>query len=168
MPSPPHTAASRRSPVAPDWVMMADMGMVLMMVVVPGLVVLGETLLIPKMVGLAPPAPACVVVRMVVGFPSPDVTSFRMVPAGSGPFVCNGVGVGGRQSARGSWGGSGTRFGVGGGTDTNAHLDDLGDGAGGRLSGHRRGLHRFGLHHRHHLAQVRDLGRGGGGESGGE
>lgn len=67
--------------------MMADMGIVLMMVVVPGLVVLGETLLMPRIVGLAVLPPACVVVRMVVGFPSADVTSFRIVPAGSGPFV---------------------------------------------------------------------------------
>lgn len=45
-------------PVAPDWVIMADMGMVLMIVVVPGFVVLGETLLMPRMVGLVPVPPA--------------------------------------------------------------------------------------------------------------
>lgn len=74
-------------PVAPAWVMMADMGMVLMMVVVPGLVVLGETLLMPRMVGLVPAPLAWVVVMMVVGLPSAEVTSFRIVPAGRGPFV---------------------------------------------------------------------------------
>lgn len=70
--------------------MMADMGMVLMIVVVPGLVVLGDTLLMPRMVGLVPAPLACVVVMMVVGLPSADVTSFRMVPAGRGPLVCKG------------------------------------------------------------------------------
>lgn len=67
----------------------ADMGMVLMMVVVPGLVVeVGDMLLTPRMVGLVPATPAWLVVMMVVGFPSADVTSFRMVPAGRGPLVC--------------------------------------------------------------------------------
>lgn len=47
--------------MAPAWVIMADMGMVLMMVVVPGLVVLGETLLMPRIVGLVPAPLACVV-----------------------------------------------------------------------------------------------------------
>lgn len=75
-------------PVAPACVMMADMGMVLMMVVVPGLVVLGDTLLMPRMVGLVPAPLACVVVMMVVGLPSAEVTSFRIVPAGKGPLVC--------------------------------------------------------------------------------
>lgn len=74
-------------PVAPAWVIMADMGMVLMMVVVPGFVVLGETLLMPRIVGLVPAPLACVVVMMVVGLPSADVTSFRIVPAGRGPLV---------------------------------------------------------------------------------
>lgn len=74
--------------MAPACVMMADMGMVLMMVVVPGLVVLGDTLLMPRMVGLVPAPLACVVVMMVVGLPSAEVTSFRMVPAGRGPLVC--------------------------------------------------------------------------------
>lgn len=69
--------------------MRADMGMVLMMVVVPGLeVVVGDMLLTPRMVGLAPPTPAWLVVMMVVGLPSADVTSFRMVPAGRPPFDC--------------------------------------------------------------------------------
>lgn len=76
--------------MAPACVMMADMGMVLMMVVVPGLVVLGDTLLMPKMVGLVPAPLACVVVMIVVGLPSAEVTSFRMVPAGRGPLVCKG------------------------------------------------------------------------------
>lgn len=76
--------------MAPACVMMADMGMVLMMVVVPGLVVLGDTLLMPRMVGLVPAPLACVVVMMVVGLPSAEVTSFRMVPAGRGPLVCEG------------------------------------------------------------------------------
>lgn len=68
---------------------MADMGMVLMMVV-PGLVVLvGDMLLMLRMVGLVPVLPAWVVM-MVVGLPSADVTSFRMVPAGRGPFVWGG------------------------------------------------------------------------------
>lgn len=58
--------------------------MVLIMVV-PGLVVLvGE---MPRMVGLVPVPPACVVVMMVVGLPSAEVTNFNMVPAGRGPFV---------------------------------------------------------------------------------
>lgn len=80
----------RPLPVAPAWVIMADMGMVLMIVVVPGLVVLGDTLLMPRMVGLLPAPLACVVVMMVVGLPSAEVTSFRMVPAGRGPLVCKG------------------------------------------------------------------------------
>lgn len=67
--------------------MIADIGIVLMMVVVPGFVVLGETLLMPRMVGLVPVPPACEVVIMVVGLPSADVTNFRIVPAGRGPFV---------------------------------------------------------------------------------
>lgn len=74
-------------PVAPDWVIIADMGMVLMMVVVPGFVVLGETLLMPRIVGLVPVPPAWEVVMIVVGLPSAEVTSFRMVPAGRGPLV---------------------------------------------------------------------------------
>lgn len=65
---------------------MADMGMVLMMVV-PCLVVVGETPLMLRIVGLFPAPPAWEVVMMVVGFPSAEVTSFRMVPAGRGPFV---------------------------------------------------------------------------------
>lgn len=88
----------RPSPVAPACVMMADMGMVLMMVVVPGFVVLGDTLLMPRMVGFVPAPPACVVVMMVVGLPSADVTSFRMVPAGRGPLVCTG-----ETRRRGRW-----------------------------------------------------------------
>lgn len=80
----------RPLPVAPAWVIMADMGIVLMIVVVPGLVVLGDTLLMPRMVGLLPAPLACVVVMMVVGLPSAEVTSFRMVPAGRGPLVCKG------------------------------------------------------------------------------
>lgn len=72
--------------MAPGWVMMADMGMVLM-IVVPCLVVVGETPLMLRIVGLFPVPPAWEVVMMVVGFPSADVTSFRMVPAGRGPFV---------------------------------------------------------------------------------
>lgn len=67
--------------------MIADMGMVLMMVV-PCLVVVGETPLMLRMVGLFPVPPAWEVVIMVVGLPSAEVTSFRMVPAGSGPLVC--------------------------------------------------------------------------------
>lgn len=56
--------------------------------VVPGLLVVeGE---MPRMVGLEPAPPACVVVMMVVGFPSAEVTSFNMVPAGRGPFVWEG------------------------------------------------------------------------------
>lgn len=65
---------------------MADMGMVLM-IVVPCLVVVGETPLMFRIVGLFPVPPAWDVVMMVVGFPSADVTSFKIVPAGSGPFV---------------------------------------------------------------------------------
>lgn len=49
----------------------ADTGMVLIMVV-PGLVVVD---------------PACAVLRRVVCLPSADVTNFKMVPAGRGPFV---------------------------------------------------------------------------------
>lgn len=67
--------------------MMADMGIVLMMVV-PCLVVVGETPLMLRIVGLFPVPPAWEVVMMVVGLPSAEVTSFRIVPAGSGPFVC--------------------------------------------------------------------------------
>lgn len=78
---------SKFGPVAPGWVMMADIGMVLMMVV-PCLVVVGETPLMLRMVGLFPVPPAWEVVMIVVGLPSAEVTSFRMVPAGSGPFVC--------------------------------------------------------------------------------
>lgn len=66
--------------------MMADMGMVLIMVV-PCLVVVGETPLMLRIVGLFPVPPAWEVVMMVVGLPSAEVTSFRMVPAGRGPFV---------------------------------------------------------------------------------
>lgn len=66
--------------------MMADMGIVLMMVV-PCLVVVGETPLMLRIVGLFPVPPAWEVVMMVVGLPSAEVTSFRIVPAGSGPFV---------------------------------------------------------------------------------
>lgn len=97
-PSPAFSPAHRGRPlpVAPACVMMADMGMVLMIVVVPGLVVLGDTLLMPRMVGLVPAPLACVVVMMVVGLPSADVTSFRMVPAGKGPLVCKGKMNGGR------------------------------------------------------------------------
>lgn len=58
--------------------------MVLMMVVPGFVVVVGE---MPRMVGLLPAPPACVVVMMVVGLPSAEVTSFSMVPAGRGPFV---------------------------------------------------------------------------------
>lgn len=76
--------------MAPACVMMADMGIVLMMVVVPGFVVLGDTLLMPRMVGLVPAPLACVVVMMVVGLPSAEVTSLRMVPAGRGPLVYKG------------------------------------------------------------------------------
>lgn len=72
------------TPVAPC---NADMGMVLMMVVPGLLVVVGETLLMPRMVGLVPVPPACEVVMIVVGLPSADVTSFRMVPAGRGVLV---------------------------------------------------------------------------------
>ena len=76
---------SGHRPVAPDWVMMADTGMVLMMVV-PCLL-LGDMPLMFKMCGLLPPPPAWEVVMMVVGLPSAEVTSFRMVPAGRPPFV---------------------------------------------------------------------------------
>lgn len=121
VPAPPHAVpvASQCSPVAPDWVMMADMGMVLMMVVVPGLVVLGETLLMPRMVGLGGAPPACVVLRMVGGFPSADVTSFRMVPAGSGPLVCGerGALIGGGWGRKGLIGGFGERMGLIGGLE---------------------------------------------------
>lgn len=65
--------------------MIADMGMVLM-IVVPCLVVVGDMPLMFRMVGLFP-VPAWEVVMMVVGLPSAEVTSFRMVPAGRGPFV---------------------------------------------------------------------------------
>lgn len=67
------------------------MGMVLMKVVVPGLLVVVDARpLMPRMVGLLPVPPAWDVVIIVVGLPSADVTSFRMVPAGSGPFVWDG------------------------------------------------------------------------------
>lgn len=56
----------------------ADIGKVLMMVVL-GLEVAGETL---RMVGLVGVIPAS-----VVCFPSADVTSFRIVPAGRAPFA---------------------------------------------------------------------------------
>lgn len=69
--------------------MMADMGMVLMMVV-PCLVVVGETPLMLRIVGLFPVPPAWEVVMIVVGLPSAEVTNFRMVPAGRGPFVWGG------------------------------------------------------------------------------
>lgn len=69
--------------------MMADMGIVLM-IVVPCLVVVGETPLIFRIVGLFPVPPAWDVVMIVVGLPSAEVTSFKMVPAGSGPFVWEG------------------------------------------------------------------------------
>lgn len=72
-------------PVAPAWVMMADMGMVLMMVV-PCLVVVGDMPLMLRMVGLFP-EPAWDEVMMVAGLPSAEVTSFSMVPAGRGPLV---------------------------------------------------------------------------------
>lgn len=73
--------------MAPACVIIADIGMVLMMVVVPGLVVLGETLLMPRIVGLVPVPPAWELVMIVVGLPSAEVTSFRIVPAGRGPLV---------------------------------------------------------------------------------
>lgn len=63
------------------------MGMVLIMVVPGLLAVVGETVLYPRIVGLLPGPPACEVVMIVVGLPSADVTSFRMVPAGRGVFV---------------------------------------------------------------------------------
>lgn len=80
--------------MAPGCVMIADMGMVLMMVV-PCFVVVGETPLMLRMVGLFPAPPAWEVVIMVVGLPSAEDTSFRMVPAGSGPLVCGERGGGG-------------------------------------------------------------------------
>lgn len=58
----------------------ADIGIVLMMVV-PGLDVVGET---PRMVDLAAVDPACAV---AICFPSAEVTSFRMVPAGRPALV---------------------------------------------------------------------------------
>lgn len=61
----------------------ADTGIVLIMVV-PGLEVVGVT---PRMVGLVGVDPACAVLSMVVCLPSADVTNFRMVPAGRVPFV---------------------------------------------------------------------------------
>ena len=73
-------------PVAPGWVMIADIGMVLIMVV-PCLVVVGETPLMLRIVGLFPVPPAWEVVMIVVGLPSAEVTNFRIVPAGRGPFV---------------------------------------------------------------------------------
>ncbi|TNN67333.1 hypothetical protein EYF80_022440 [Liparis tanakae] len=69
----------------PAWPMMADMGIVLIMVV-PCLVVVGDTPLMLRIVGLFPAPPAWEVVMMVVGLPSAEVTSFRMVPAGREPF----------------------------------------------------------------------------------
>ncbi len=75
----------RNGPVAACWI--ADMGIVLKMVVPGLLVVVGETVLMPSIVGLVPVPPACEVVMIVVGLPSADVTSFRMVPAGRGVFV---------------------------------------------------------------------------------
>lgn len=66
--------------------MIADIGMVLMMVV-PCFVVVGETPLMLRIVGLFPAPPAWDVVMIVVGLPSAEVTSFRIVPAGRGPFV---------------------------------------------------------------------------------
>lgn len=57
--------------------------MVLMMVV-PGLEGFGLT---PRMVDLVGVDPACAVLRMVVCFPSADVTNFKMVPAGRAPFL---------------------------------------------------------------------------------
>lgn len=68
------------SPAAPC---KADTGMVLM-IVVPGLEVVGVT---PRIVDLVGVDPACAVLRMVVCLPSADVTNFKMVPAGRGPFV---------------------------------------------------------------------------------
>lgn len=65
-------------------VIMADTGMVLMMV---GLVVLGDMLLMPRILDLFLSPLACVVVMIVAGLPSAEVTSFRMVPAGKGPLV---------------------------------------------------------------------------------
>lgn len=65
--------------------------MVLIIVVVPGFVVLGDTLLMPRMVGLVPVPPACELVMIVVGLPSAEVTSFRIVPAGRGPLVLRGI-----------------------------------------------------------------------------
>lgn len=61
----------------------ADIGMVLMMVV-PGLEVAGET---PRMVDLVDVDPACTVLRRVVCLPSADVTNFKMVPGGRPPFA---------------------------------------------------------------------------------
>jgi hypothetical protein len=60
--------------------------MVLMMVV-PCLVVVGDMPLMFRMVGLFPVPPAWDVVMMVVGLPSAEVTSFSMVPAGREPLV---------------------------------------------------------------------------------
>ena len=71
--------------------MMAETGMVLMMVV-PCLVV-GDMPLMFRMVGLLPAPPAWEVVMMVVGLPSAEVTSFRMVPAGRAPLVWGGGGI---------------------------------------------------------------------------
>lgn len=72
--------------MAPDWFIIADIGMVLMMVV-PCLVVVGDMPLMFRMVGLFPVPPAWDVVMMVVGLPSAEVTSFSMVPAGREPLV---------------------------------------------------------------------------------
>lgn len=67
---PPHLLSPQHTGEGPyPWpacVLMADMGMVLMIVVVPGLVVLGDTLLVLGMVELSPAPLACVVVMMVV------------------------------------------------------------------------------------------------------
>ena len=49
-------------------------------------VAVGDMPLMLRMVGLLPVLPAWVVM-MVVGLPSAEVTSFKMVPAGRGPFV---------------------------------------------------------------------------------
>lgn len=82
-----HTVKSDElRPVFPGWVMMADMGIVLI-IVVPCFVVVGETPLMLRIVGLFPVPPACEVVMIVVGFPSAEVTNLRIVPAGRGPFV---------------------------------------------------------------------------------
>lgn len=73
-------------PVAPGWPIMADIGMVLI-IVGPCLAAFEETPLILRIVGLFPTPPAWEVVMIVAGFPSAEVTSLSMVPAGRGPFV---------------------------------------------------------------------------------